>query len=66
MKNQHCELKELGWSDWFEQRAECKPTDTIGIRWVMKRPQCHNIYRSRLACNRLKYLSIHSNGDNGD
>ena len=29
MKNQHCELNELGWSDWFEQRAECKPTDTI-------------------------------------
>ncbi len=22
-------LNELGWSDWFEQRAECKPTDTV-------------------------------------
>lgn len=29
MKNQHCELNQLGWSDWFEQRAECKPTITI-------------------------------------
>jgi len=29
MKNQHCELNELGWGDWFEQRAECKPTDSI-------------------------------------
>lgn len=29
MKNQHYELKELGWSDWFEQRAECKPKVTI-------------------------------------
>jgi len=29
MKNQHCELSELGWSDWFEQRAECRATDTI-------------------------------------
>jgi ribosome biogenesis GTPase len=29
MKSQHSELIELGWSDWFEQRAECSPTDTL-------------------------------------
>ncbi|MEW6713879.1 MAG: ribosome small subunit-dependent GTPase A, partial [Nitrospirota bacterium] len=29
MKYQHCELNELGWSEWFGQRVECKPTDSI-------------------------------------
>ena len=29
MNPQHSELNDLGWSDWFEQRAECGPTDTI-------------------------------------
>ncbi len=29
MNNKHCELNEFGWSDWFEQRAECKSADTI-------------------------------------
>ena len=39
MKNQHCELNELGWSDWFEQRAECKPTDTIARVAAVDRDQ---------------------------
>lgn len=29
MKNHHCKLNELGWSDWFEQRSGCRPTHTI-------------------------------------
>jgi len=29
MKDMHRELSDLGWSDWFEQRATCKPEDTI-------------------------------------
>ena len=29
MKNQHCELNELGWSDWFEERLECGPADVV-------------------------------------
>ncbi|HYW68695.1 MAG TPA: ribosome small subunit-dependent GTPase A [bacterium] len=29
MRDRECELNGLGWSDWFEQRAECGPTDSI-------------------------------------
>lgn len=29
MKNRHPELNGLGLDDWFEQRAGCKPADTI-------------------------------------
>jgi ribosome biogenesis GTPase / thiamine phosphate phosphatase len=29
MRNRHPELNALGWSDWFEQRAACEPTDTL-------------------------------------
>lgn len=29
MQNQHNELIELGWSEWFEQRAKCESTDAI-------------------------------------
>ena len=36
MKNQHRELNELGWSDWFEQRAECGPTDTVRTGEIAK------------------------------
>lgn len=39
MKNQRCELNELGWSDWFEQRAECEPTDTIARVAAVDRDQ---------------------------
>lgn len=39
MKNQHSELNELGWSDWFEQRTECKPTDTIARVAAVDRDQ---------------------------
>ncbi len=39
MKNQHDELYELGWSDWFEQRAVCKLTDTIARVAAVDRDQ---------------------------
>ncbi len=39
MNNQHCELNELGWSDWFEQKVECKPTDTIARVAAVDREQ---------------------------
>jgi ribosome biogenesis GTPase len=39
MKNQHRELSELGWSDWFEQRAACDPTDTIARVAAVDRDQ---------------------------
>ncbi len=39
MKNQHYELNELGWSDWFEQRADCGPTDTVARVAAVDRDQ---------------------------
>ncbi len=39
MKNQHCELNELGWSDWLEQRVECKPTNIIARVAAVDRDQ---------------------------
>lgn len=29
MKNRHTDLARIGWSEWFEERAECGPEDTI-------------------------------------
>jgi ribosome biogenesis GTPase / thiamine phosphate phosphatase len=37
--NQHCELSELGWSDWFAQRASCKPADTVARVAAVDRDQ---------------------------
>ena len=39
MKNQHDELNELGWSDWFEQRADCGTTDTVARVAAVDRDQ---------------------------
>jgi ribosome biogenesis GTPase len=39
MNNQHSELNELGWNDWFEQRAECKATQTIARVAAVDREQ---------------------------
>jgi ribosome biogenesis GTPase len=39
MKNRHGKLNELGWSDWFEQRTECEPTDTIARVAAVDREQ---------------------------
>ncbi len=37
--NQYCELNELGWSDWFAQRAGCKPPDTVARVAAVDRDQ---------------------------
>jgi ribosome biogenesis GTPase / thiamine phosphate phosphatase len=29
MGSRHSELKVLGWGDWFEERVECNPSDTV-------------------------------------
>lgn len=39
MGNRHSELNELGWGDWFEQRAECKPADIIARVAAVDRDQ---------------------------
>lgn len=39
MNTQHWTLNEWGWSDWFEQRAERKPTDTIARVAAVDRDQ---------------------------
>jgi ribosome biogenesis GTPase len=39
MKSPHDELKDLGWSDWFEQRATGKPTDAIARVAAVDRDQ---------------------------
>ncbi len=39
MGSWHFELKELGWSDWFEQRAECKPSVTVARVVAVDRDQ---------------------------
>ena len=39
MMNKHCELSELGWSDWFAQRADCKPPGTVARVAAVDRDQ---------------------------
>ena len=39
MKHQYDRLNELGWSDWFAQRADCKPTDTVARVAAVDRDQ---------------------------
>lgn len=39
MKNQYCELTGLGWDDWFAQRANRKPMETIARVAAVDRDQ---------------------------
>lgn len=39
MMNQYCELSELGWNDWFAQRADCKPPDAVARVAAVDRDQ---------------------------
>lgn len=39
MGSRYLELKELGWSDWFEQRAQCGPADTVARVAAVDRDQ---------------------------
>ena len=61
MKNQYCELSELGWNDWFEQRASCKPLETVARVAAVDRDQLlltdqSGHFRARLAG---RYLHQH-------
>lgn len=37
--NKYCELSELGWSDWFAQRADCNPPVTVARVAAVDRDQ---------------------------
>jgi ribosome biogenesis GTPase len=37
--NQYSELNELGWNDWFAQRANCKPTESVARVAAVDRDQ---------------------------
>jgi ribosome biogenesis GTPase len=39
MESRYLDLKELGWSDWFEHRAECRPSDTVARVAAVDRDQ---------------------------
>jgi ribosome biogenesis GTPase len=39
MENHHVELKALGWSDWFEQRTECRSSDSVARVAAVDRDQ---------------------------
>jgi len=39
MMNQYCELSELGWGDWFAQRAGCKPPYSVARVAAVNRDQ---------------------------
>lgn len=46
MRNQYCELTELGWNDWFAQRANCKPLETVARVAAVDRDQLLLVDRS--------------------
>jgi len=39
MKTQYSELNELGWNDWFAQRAHCTPTESVARVAAVDRDQ---------------------------
>lgn len=54
MDDRHCPLNELGWSEWFEQRAKCGPLDTVARVAAVDRDQLLLVdqtgpFRGRLA-----------------
>jgi len=63
MKSQHLDLKKLGWSAWFEQRAECRPSDTLARVAAVDRDQLLLIdhmgtFRARLAGSYLYHHQL--------
>lgn len=63
MMPEHCELSDLGWSDWFAQRADCKPPDAVARvaavdrdLWLLVDQRGH--FRAKLAG---RYLHQHPN-----
>lgn len=61
MQKQHGELNELGWSDWFEQRAECKPTDTIARVAAVDRDQLLLVDQKSAFRGKLSGSYLHRN-----
>ena len=58
MQSQRRDLKDLGWGDWFEQRAECRPSDTVARVAAVDRDQLLLMdptgpFRAKLAGNYL-------------
>jgi ribosome biogenesis GTPase len=61
VRNRLNELNELGWSDWFEQRAECGPADTVARVAAVDRGQLLLVDHTGLLRARLagRYLHRH-------
>lgn len=60
MKNQHNELNELGWNDWFAQRANRKSTESVARVAAVDRDQLLLVdqsghFRAKLAGRYLHY-----------
>ncbi len=54
MGSQHADLKELGWTDWFEQRAECRSSEMVARVAAVDREQLvlmnqTGLFRAKLA-----------------
>jgi ribosome biogenesis GTPase / thiamine phosphate phosphatase len=59
MEDRHCELNELGWSDWFEQRVDCTPTQPVARVAAVDRDQLllvdqTGFFRAKLAGSYLR------------
>jgi len=64
MNNQHRELNELGWSEWFVQKAECEITDRIARVAAVDRDQLLLVdhtgtFRAKLAGSYLHRFHQH-------
>ena len=65
MKDQHGELTGLGWTDWFDQRVVCDPTESIARVAAVDREQLllvdqNGLFRAKLAGS---YLHRHHMAD---
>jgi ribosome biogenesis GTPase len=65
MKNQHHGLNELGWNDWFAQRADCKPTESLARVAAVDRDQLLLVdpsgpFRAKLAGRYLHHHHLHA------
>lgn len=63
MNNQHKELHELGWNDWFEQRADCKPNESLARVAAIDRGQLLLVdqtgpFRAKLAGSFMQHRHI--------
>lgn len=61
--DQYRDLSELGWSDWFAQRADCKPPDTVARVAAVDRDQLLLVdqdgkFRARMAGGYLHHRHL--------